>query len=46
MEVKRQSMKAAKTAACLKNTIWSNKHLGMEVKSRIYKTETRHLLTK
>lgn len=35
-EVSRQAMKAARTAACLKSTIWKNKHLGNEVKFRIY----------
>ena len=39
-EVRRQAMKAARKAACLNNTIWSNKHMGIETKSRIYKAET------
>lgn len=36
-EVRGQAMKASRTAACLNDIIWSNKHLGMQAKSRIYK---------
>ena len=38
-------MKAARTATCLNNTIWSNKHMGIETKSRIYKAAIRPILT-
>ena len=44
-EVRGQAMKAARTAACLNNTIWSNKHMGIETKSRIYKAAIRPILT-
>ena len=43
-EVKGQAMKAARTAACLNNTIWSNKHMGIETKLRIYKAAIRPIL--
>lgn len=41
-KVRKQVKKAARTAAC---TIWSNKHIGIEVENRIYKTAIGTILT-
>ena len=38
-------MKAARTAGCLNNTIWSNIHMGIETKSKINKAAIRPILT-
>lgn len=38
-------MQAARTASCLISRIWSNKHVGIEVKSKTYKAATRPILT-
>lgn len=44
-EVREQTMKAARMAECLNDTIWKNKYIGTEVKSRIYKSVIRPLMT-
>ena len=44
-EVRGQAMKAARTTACLNNIKWNNRYIGIEVKSRIYKSAIRPILT-
>ncbi|XP_045466625.1 uncharacterized protein LOC123675320 [Harmonia axyridis] len=44
-EVGEQVAKAAKIAGCLSRTIWCNKNMKTEVKSRIYKAVIRPILT-
>lgn len=44
-EVRRQTIKASRIAGCLNDTIWRNKHIGIEVKSRIYKATIRPIMT-
>ncbi|ENN71364.1 hypothetical protein YQE_11979, partial [Dendroctonus ponderosae] len=44
-EVREQTNKAARIAACLNNRIWRNKHMRIETKSRIYKATIRPLVT-
>ncbi|XP_030746595.1 uncharacterized protein LOC115875314 [Sitophilus oryzae] len=40
-EVRLQTTKAMRVAGCLNDTIWKNKYIGVEVKSRIYKAVVR-----
>lgn len=44
-KVRNQTMKVTRTAACFNNTIWRNKYLGIEDKTRIYKTAIRPVMT-
>ena len=44
-EVREQTNKAARIAACLNNTIWRNKHMRIETKARIYKATIRPIMT-
>jgi hypothetical protein len=43
-EVKGQINKANKISGCLNNTVWNNKYITRETKSRIYKTVVRPIL--
>ena len=44
-EVREQTNKVARVAACLDNTIWRNKHMRIETKARIYKATIRPIMT-
>lgn len=44
-EVREQTTKATRIAGCLNNTIWCNKNIGIEAKTRIYKTTVRPIIT-
>ncbi|XP_045480918.1 uncharacterized protein LOC123685306 [Harmonia axyridis] len=44
-EVRQQVNKAMRTAGCLNDTIWNNKHLRTETKARIYKAAIRPIMT-
>ncbi|XP_057652719.1 uncharacterized protein LOC130891773 [Diorhabda carinulata] len=44
-EVKQQTIKAARAAGCLIETIWKNKYISIEAKSRTYKTVIRPIMT-
>lgn len=44
-EVKHQACKAAKLSICLNDTIYQNKYLRAEPQVRIYKSDTRPVLT-
>lgn len=44
-EVREQTMKANRIAGCLNDTIWRNKHIRTETKSRIYKSVVRPVMT-
>ena len=44
-EVREQTTRATKITSCLNATIWRNKNIGIEAKSRIYKTAIRSLMT-
>ena len=44
-EEREQTTRATKIAGCLNATIWLNKKIGIEAKSRIYKTEIRPIMT-
>lgn len=44
-ETEEQIVKANRIAGCLNNTIWRNKHLRMETKTRIYKGVIRPIMT-
>ncbi|KAK9887098.1 hypothetical protein WA026_020042 [Henosepilachna vigintioctopunctata] len=44
-EVREQATKAARIAGCLNDTIWRNKHIGIEAKARIYKATVRPIMT-
>lgn len=44
-EVRQQVNKALRTAGCLNDTIWNNKHLRTETKARIYKAAIRPIMT-
>ena len=44
-EVREQTTRATKIAGCLNATIWRNKNIGIEAKSRIYKTAIRLIMT-
>lgn len=44
-EVRDQTIKANRTAGCLNDTIWRNKHLRIETKARIYKAVVRPVMT-
>ena len=44
-EVREQTTRATKIAGCLNATIWRNKNIGIEAKSRIYKTAIRPIMT-
>ena len=44
-EVREQTTRATKIAGCLNATIWRNKNIGLEAKSRIYKTAIRPIMT-
>lgn len=44
-EVRQQTTKAIRVAACLNDTIWKNKHIEVEAKSRIYKSAIRSIMT-
>lgn len=42
-EVRKQAFKETRTYACLNSTIWRNKHMGTEVRSRIYSCDQTHI---
>lgn len=44
-EVRQQTNKALRVAGCLNDTIWKNKYLQTETKSRIYKATIRPIMT-
>lgn len=44
-EVQQQIIKANRVAGCLNYTIWNNKHLQAEMKTRIYKSAIRPIIT-
>ena len=44
-EVREQTTRVTKIASCLNATIWRNKNIGKEAKSRIYKTAIRPIMT-
>lgn len=44
-EVRQQVNKANRVAGCLNDTIWRNKHIGVETKTRIYKATIRPIMT-
>ncbi|XP_056642632.1 uncharacterized protein LOC130449023 [Diorhabda sublineata] len=44
-EVREQTTKTLRIAACLNENIWRNKHIGIEAKSRIYKATVRPIMT-
>jgi len=44
-EVGQQKTKALKLAGCSNGSAWKNKYISMEVKSRIYKTAIRPIMT-
>lgn len=44
-DVQNQTKKAIRRAACLNNTIWRNKHLGIDDKPRICKAAIRATIT-
>lgn len=44
-EVRNKSMKAIRTTACLNNTIWTNKYLRIEAKTRSYDASVRPVMT-
>ncbi|XP_030766597.1 uncharacterized protein LOC115890494, partial [Sitophilus oryzae] len=45
IEVRQQTTKAMRVAGCLNDTIWKNKYVGVEIKSRIYKAIIRPIMT-
>ena len=44
-EVREQTQKATRIAGCLNDTIWRNRNIGTETKSRIYKAVIRPIMT-
>ena len=44
-DVREHTTRATKIAGCLNTTIWRNKNIGLEAKSRIYKTAIRPIMT-
>ncbi|XP_057653803.1 uncharacterized protein LOC130892403 [Diorhabda carinulata] len=44
-EVRQQTIKAARVAGCLNDTVWKNKYISIEAKSRAYKTVIRPIMT-
>ncbi|XP_057653777.1 uncharacterized protein LOC130892390 [Diorhabda carinulata] len=44
-EVRQQTIKAARAAKCLNDTIWENKYISIEANSRTYKTVIRPIMT-
>ena len=44
-EVREQTLKATRIAGCLNYTIWRNRNVGTETKSRIYKAVIRPIMT-
>lgn len=44
-EVRKRVIKGNQIAGCLNDTIWKNKHLQIETKTRIYKTAVRPIIT-
>ncbi|XP_057654786.1 uncharacterized protein LOC130893037 [Diorhabda carinulata] len=44
-EVREQTTKALRIAACLNETIWQNKHIGIQAKSRLYKVTVKPIMT-
>lgn len=47
IEVRQQTAKAMTVAGCLNDTIWKNKHIGLDTKSKLHKTiqDCRHTIT-
>ena len=44
-EVSEQTQKATRVAGCMNDTIWRNRHIGTENKSRKYKAVIRPIMT-
>ncbi|XP_057671965.1 uncharacterized protein LOC130903732 [Diorhabda carinulata] len=44
-EVREKTTEPSRIAACLNETIWQNKHIEIEAKSRIYKATVRPIMT-
>lgn len=45
LEVREQTMKAARISGCLREIVWKNKYLKTESKVKIYKTAVRPIIT-
>ena len=45
LEVREQTLKAARISGCLRDVVWKNKYMSIESKVKIYKTAVRPILT-